>query len=69
MHLRLSNPALVSELRQHFERSGFETDRVSDDTLAIWPPSAPAEAETRDAIDMHLGVWRAMHPDVEIELL
>jgi hypothetical protein len=51
MHLRLSNPASVPELRQHFERSGFATTLLS-----------------RDAIELHLDVWRAMHPDVEVEV-
>jgi hypothetical protein len=68
MHLRLSDPASIPELRHHFERSGFVTDRVTTDTIAIRAPSAPTQATTADAIELHLGVWRAMHPEVEIEL-
>jgi hypothetical protein len=69
MHLRLSNPASIPELRHHFERSGFVTDRVSEDTIEIQAPTAPTQATTADSIELHLGVWRAMHPDLRIELL
>ena len=62
MHLRLSNPASVPELRQHFERSGFATTLLSDDTIEI------RQVAARDAIELHLDVWRAMHPDVEVEV-
>ena len=64
MHLRLSTPALIPELRQHFERSGFVTDRVSDDTIAVRQPIGTRRQE----IELHLDVWRAMHPEVEVEV-
>ena len=64
MRLRLSNSASIPELRQHFERSGFLTDRVSDDTIAVRQPIGTRRQE----IELHLDVWRAMHPEVEVEV-
>jgi hypothetical protein len=69
MQLRLSDLASIPDLRQHFERSGFVTNRLDDETVEIWQPSARSDRASREAIELHLGVWRAMHPEVEIELL
>ena len=68
MRVRLSDPALIPDLRQHFERSGFVTTRVDESTVEVWQPGAPA-GTTRGQIELHLGLWRAMHPDVEAEAL
>jgi hypothetical protein len=70
MQLRLSdNPALIPELRQHFERSGFVTNRVSEDTIEAWRPDAPSAEQERREIGLHLAVWRAMHAGIATELI
>lgn len=69
MQLRLSDPALIPELRQHFERSGFVTNRVSEDIIAAWRPDARSAEQERRAIELHLAVWRAMHAGIATELI
>ena len=69
MRLRLSDPALVPDLRRHFERSGFVTNRVSEDTIEVWRPDVPGREQERREIELHLTVWRAMHTEVAIELI
>jgi hypothetical protein len=70
MQLRLSDdPALIPELRQHFERSGFVTNRVSEDRIEAWRPDAPTAEQERREIELHLAVWRAMHAGIATELI
>lgn len=63
MRIRLTDPFLIPELRQHFERSGFITNRLGEDTIEVWRPDAPNEAQGQREAELHLSVWRAMHPD------
>jgi len=69
MELQLSDPALLADLRQHFERSGFVTNRVSEDTIEAWRPDAPSPEQECREIEAHLAVWRAMHGEATIELI
>jgi hypothetical protein len=69
MQLQLSDPALIPELRQHFERSGFVTNRVSEDKIEAWRPDAPSAEQERREIELHLAVWRAMHAGIATELI
>lgn len=68
MRLRLNDPALIPDLRQHFERSGFVTNRVDDDTIEVWQSTVEGEAADREAIDAHLAIWRAVHEGVVVEV-
>jgi len=45
MRIRLNDLALVPELRQHFERSGFVTNRLSAETIEVWRPDVPKHPE------------------------
>jgi hypothetical protein len=69
MRIRLSDPGLVPDLRQHFERSGFCTNRIDERVIEILPSRVSGETDAVRAVDSHLAVWRAMHPDAEAELL
>jgi hypothetical protein len=69
MQLRLSDPSWVPDLRQHFERSGFVTNRVGEDAVEVWEPGAASAELSKREIELHLGVWHAMHPDVRVEFL
>ena len=67
--MRLSDPGLVPDLRQHFERSGFVTNRTGDEAIDVWRPADVSdETEAARAVESHLAVWRAMHPETEAEL-
>jgi hypothetical protein len=68
MRIRLSDPGLIPDLRQHFERSGFVTNRIDDAVVQIWRPGVSDEAQAVRAVESHLAVWRAMHPDADAEL-
>jgi hypothetical protein len=67
MLLRLSNPALLPDLRQHFARSGFS---VADEgeSLLVGRADAPSAEQERREVEMHLRVWQMMHPDAQVEV-
>lgn len=67
MRLRLSDPKLVPNLRQHFERSGFVTNRVSEDTIEAWRPDARNPEQERREIERHLTVWHVMYAAATVE--
>jgi hypothetical protein len=69
MRIRLIDPGLVPDLRQHFERSGFVTNRIDDAVVEIWRPDISGEAQAVRAVESHLAVWRAMHPEADDELI
>lgn len=69
MQFRLSDPVLAPDLRQHFERSGFITNRVSEDMIEAWRPGTTNEEQARREIEAHLAVWRAMHAGVATALI
>jgi hypothetical protein len=68
MRIRLNDPGLVPDLRRHFERSGFVTNQIADETIQARHPDPPDKAQARREIEAHLAVWRAMHPEAEAEL-
>src|SRR6266542_4485422 len=53
MKLRLSDPSFIPDLRQHFERSGFVTNRLSDDTIEAWRPDAAGPGQERGEGETH----------------
>lgn len=69
MRLRLRNPELIPELRQHFERSGFVTNRLDAETIEAWRPGATNQKQERHAITHHLAVWHLMHATDRVELI
>jgi hypothetical protein len=69
MQLRISEPTHLPDLRQHFERSGFITNRVNDATIEAWRPDARSPEQERREIEAHVAVWRAMHPGVAVEAI
>jgi hypothetical protein len=64
MLIRLSNPALVDDLCDHFRRSGFDADPVSDGVIEATRTDAPSHEQGRREVLMHLQVWRVFNPDV-----
>jgi hypothetical protein len=69
MRLRTGDPTLLDDLRAHFERSGFAVECTGDADLDVRRPDAPsAEQEARE-IELHLKVWRAMQPNIQVELV
>jgi hypothetical protein len=69
MRIRLNDPGLVTDLRHHFERSGFVTDQLGDETIEVRRQDAPDKAQARREIELHLSIWQAMHPEAGAELM
>ncbi len=68
MRLRTGDPTLLDDLRAHFERSGFAVERTGDADLDVRRPDAPSPEQERREVELHLKVWRVMHPGTRVEL-
>ena len=66
MRLRPSEPDLLADLRQHFARSGFSVAEEGG-ALIVGRGERPG-VEQEDEIEVHLRVWQAMHPDVQVAI-
>ena len=66
MRLRPSEPDLLADLRQHFARSGFSVAE-EDGALVVRRAEGPS-VDQEDEIEVHLRVWQAMHPDVQVAI-
>jgi len=65
VRLRLSDPELLADLRQHFSRSGFAVGEESG-ALIVAPADTPSAKQGQAEIEVHLRVWKTMNPDVEV---
>jgi hypothetical protein len=68
MRLRIDDPELLDELLDHFGRAGFTVQRAGEDTIEIGRPDAPSADQARREVEVHLRLWRALHPGASIEL-
>ena len=67
--IRLSDPALVADLRDFFRAWGCISTEASSDTVHVLLPGAPTEPQAELQIRTCLGAWLATHPDVEAEII
>ena len=67
--IRLSDPALVDDLRDFFRAWGCISTEASGDTIQVLLPGAPTEPQAELQIRTCLGAWLATHPDVEAEII
>ncbi len=67
--IRVSDPALVADLRDSFRRWNCITAEASRDTIQVLLPDAPSERQAQIEIRTCLGSWLAQHPGVEAELI
>ncbi len=66
MRLRPSKPELLADLRQHFARFGFSVAEERGG-LVVRRAEGPS-VDQEDEIEVHLRVWQAMHPDVQVAI-
>jgi hypothetical protein len=65
LHVYLSHPELIHDLRAHLERGECVVDGCHGHDLEAQLPAAPSEAQARRELDIYLAVWQVMHPGVE----
>jgi hypothetical protein len=69
MLIRVSDPELAGDLREHFRRSGFTAKPKGGGMLEVARPDAPEEAQERREVEIHLRVWLASHPEAYAEMV
>jgi hypothetical protein len=63
MTIRIGDPRLLSELSEHFTRSGFAARSVGPAQLSVELPDAPDPEQGRREVGAHLLVWGVLHPE------
>jgi hypothetical protein len=63
VRIRVDPPALLGDLCWHFERAGFDVQKIRSDSIAVRRLDAPSDAQARREIGLHLRIWEATHPD------
>jgi hypothetical protein len=61
--IRLSDLAWVDDLCDHYRRSGFAVEPVSQGVVDVSRADAPDAEQGRRELLMHLRVWRVLNPD------
>ncbi len=67
--IRLSDPALVADLRDFLRAWGCISTEASGDTIQVLLPGAPTEPQAELQIRTCLGAWLARHAGVEAEII
>jgi hypothetical protein len=65
LHVYLSHPELIHDLRTHLERAECVVDRCHGHDLEVQLPAASSEAQARRELDIYLAVWQVMNRGVE----
>ena len=70
MRIRVTDPEALASVFAHFERSGFSV-RIGGEpgVLDVCHPAAKTPDQERTDVELHLRVWRAMHPRRRVEIL
>jgi hypothetical protein len=68
MRLRTGDHTLLSDLRAHFERSGFAVETTGGDDLDVRRLDAPSPEQEAREIELHVMMWRIMRPGSDVEL-
>lgn len=69
MLIRLSQSTLVEDLCENFRRAGFAAQSAGGSMAEVYRPDAPQQEQERREVELHLRVWRAMHPDAAVEIV
>jgi hypothetical protein len=69
MLIRLNDVSLADDLCAHFRRSGFTAEAESGTMIEIRRPDAPSPEQERREVELHLRVWQATNPAVEIDVV
>ena len=69
MLIRLSDALLINDLCADFQRAGFTAGWAGGSMIEVNRPDRPDEAQERRDIELHLRVWRAVHPEVTADIV
>jgi hypothetical protein len=72
MHIEISDPSLMDDLRTYLQRHGCPSEVRSEDTFEVrvlWSPQTPlTDAQVRTKVFEHLRDWGRNHPGVKTNL-
>jgi hypothetical protein len=69
MLIRIDDPSLVDELCANFQRAGFTAVPAGECLAKVRRLDSPSPDQERREVELHLRVWRAIHPEVEAAIV
>ncbi|MEO8289839.1 MAG: hypothetical protein ABI649_02450 [Gaiellaceae bacterium] len=69
MLIRLSDQSSVEDFCAHFRRSGFTVESAGGSMLQVYRLDAPDKEQERREVELHLRVWQATNPGINVELV
>jgi hypothetical protein len=61
--------AMVEDLRAHFGRAGFVTERDGEAGVVVTPREGQSPQETKREVALMLRLWCAMHPGIRADAM
>jgi hypothetical protein len=70
MRIRVTSPEVLADVAAHFAGAGFfvRAGGSKADTIEVRRSDAPNPEQGEREVEVHMTVWRAMHPNRRIEL-
>jgi hypothetical protein len=62
MRVRISDAALLGELKRYLEAAECRVRHVGKATLDVTMPRAPSEEQAQREVSIYLKTWQAMNP-------
>jgi hypothetical protein len=60
---------MVEDLRAHFERAGFVTERYGEGSFVVTAQHGRSRQETKQEVALMLRLWCAMHPEIRADAI
>jgi hypothetical protein len=68
MLIRLSDPERADDLCAQYARAGFSVERTNVNAAEVVRGDASTAEQSQREVELHLLVWRAVNPGVEVRV-
>jgi hypothetical protein len=69
MRVRVSDPALLSDLQRYLRATECVVEQSDDDALDVSIPRAPSDEQARREVAIYLQAWQAMNLGARAEIV
>jgi hypothetical protein len=69
MRVRISDPALLSDLQRYLRAAECVVEQSDDDALDIYMPRAPSDEQARREVGIYLQTRQAMNPGARADIV
>jgi hypothetical protein len=69
MRVRVTDPALLSDLQRYLRAAECVVEQSDDDALDVYIPRAPSDEQARREVGIYLQAWEAMNPEARAQIV